>query len=142
MPFSSDQVALAAALRVFPSSPGVYELSFPHSISYGSSQSCSHRSFPLRCPFHHPAKTSIAVINGGWLVSQAQAAVADHFSRNPKTSNQLHTRTLAIQFFRPTFPQPETATISIRDASIGKFWSTAHVEISQRGKVNLAGYLT
>ncbi|PIG80357.1 putative PKS-like enzyme [Aspergillus arachidicola] len=69
------------------------------------------------------------------------AKYALHYARHhPKMQHQVDLRSAVVQFYRPVFPT-RSMTMTLREVSIGKGWSTLRVESFQGDKLTTSGDL-
>lgn len=77
----------------------------------------------------------------GGYIACVMAKYALHYARHhPKMQHQVDLRSAVVQFYRPVFPT-KPMTMTLREVSIGKGWSTLRVESFQGDKLTTSGDL-
>jgi len=84
----------------------------------------------------------VSVCHGGTILAFVHAAASDHMTNSTRSARHLHARNFSANFLRPTFPEPEVCLVSIKEVSVNKAWTTAQIEVSQKGKLCVVGYIT
>lgn len=78
--------------------------------------------------------------HGGVVTATVLRAAATHFGTTLAKQNQPHTITLHAEFLRRTRAGP--ATLTVRDAKLGRQTSTVHVALAQDGRDEVVVYVT
>ncbi|KAJ1714953.1 PKS-like enzyme [Aspergillus flavus] len=88
-----------------------------------------------------PSDIGIGNVTIGGYIACVMAKYALHYARHhPKMQHQVDLRSAVVQFYRPVFPT-KPMTMTLREVSIGKGWSTLRVESFQCDKLTTSGDL-
>ncbi|PLB54132.1 hypothetical protein P170DRAFT_460361 [Aspergillus steynii IBT 23096] len=88
-----------------------------------------------------PSDIGIGSVTVGGYIACAMAKYALHYARHhPKMKHQVDLRSAVVQFYRPVFPT-KSMTMTLREVSVGKGWSTLRVESFQGDKLTTSGDL-
>ncbi|KAE8404937.1 thioesterase-like superfamily-domain-containing protein [Aspergillus pseudonomiae] len=88
-----------------------------------------------------PSDIGIGNVTIGGYIACAMAKYALHYARHhPKMQHQVDLRSAVVQFYRPVFPT-KLMTMTLREVSVGKGWSTLRVESFQGEKLTTSADL-
>ena len=135
-----EQTPLRVVLE--PSSPelGRYQVEFPASVCFGNGrypEILIRRQKALLLLFANSTSRQWRPYHGN-----RHKAASDFVSKSSQSQAHLHLLHISLQFFRPTFPTPNTAFLIFRFANVAKAQTTLHVELTQKDKTCGAGYIT
>ncbi|KAK1149443.1 hypothetical protein N8T08_006666 [Aspergillus melleus] len=88
-----------------------------------------------------PSDIGIGNVTIGGYIACAMAKYALHYaSQHSRMQRQVDLRSAVVQFYRPVFPT-HPMTMTLREVSVGKGWSTLRVEAFQANKITTSGDL-